>query len=130
LIRGNRFFLLIGVLASIDRAYNRYISNGDRISPSTSMTQAQNPDDRDRQVDRELRALNRRVDRLEYTQVSPQEFRQAFDRVYEEIDDLQDDVSQMRVELNEKIDRVNVRLDSIDAKFDIVMRHITGEGNA
>jgi len=42
------------------------------------MTQAQNPDD-NRQVDRELRALNRRVDRLEYTQISPQEFRKAFD---------------------------------------------------
>jgi septal ring factor EnvC (AmiA/AmiB activator) len=90
------------------------------------MTQAQNPDDRDRQVDRELRALNRRVDRLEYTQVSPQEFRQAFERVYEEIDDLHDELRAT----NEKIDRVNVRLDSIDAKFDIVMRHITGEGNA
>ncbi len=90
------------------------------------MTQAQNPDDRDRQVERELRAWNRRVDRLEYTQVSPQEFRQAFERVYEEIDDLHDELRAT----NEKIDRVNVRLDSIDAKFDIVMRHITGEGNA
>jgi predicted nucleic acid-binding Zn-ribbon protein len=89
------------------------------------MTQSQNPDDRDRQVDRELRGLNRRVDRLEYTQVSPQEFRQAFERVYEEIDDLKDEVRAT----NEKIDRVSVRLDSIDAKFDVVMRHITGQGN-
>jgi uncharacterized coiled-coil DUF342 family protein len=80
------------------------------------MTQAQNPDDSNRQVDRELRALNRRVDRLEYTQVSPQEFRQAFERVYEEIDDLKDEVRAMRLELNGKID--------------IIMRHITGQGNA
>jgi uncharacterized coiled-coil DUF342 family protein len=80
------------------------------------MTQAQNPDDSNRQVDRELRALNRRVDRLEYTQVSPQEFRQAFERVYEEIDDLKDEVREMRSELNGKID--------------IIMRHITGQGNA
>jgi uncharacterized coiled-coil DUF342 family protein len=87
------------------------------------MTQSQNPEDRDRQVDRELRALNRRVDRLEYTQVSPQEFRQAFDRVYEEIDDLQDDVSELRAEMN-------TRFDSLDAKFDIIMRHITGQGNS
>jgi HAMP domain-containing protein len=79
------------------------------------MTQAQNPDDRDRQIDRELRALNRRVDRLEYTQVSPQEFRQAFERVYDEIDDLKDEVREMRSELNGKID--------------IIMRHITGQGN-
>jgi septation ring formation regulator EzrA len=87
------------------------------------MTQSQNPEDRDRQVDRELRALNRRVDRLEYTQVLPQEFRQAFDRVYEEIDDLQDDVSELRAEMN-------TRFDSLDAKFDIIMRHITGQGNS
>jgi predicted nucleic acid-binding Zn-ribbon protein len=89
------------------------------------MTQAQTPDDRDRQVAREFRDLNRRVDRLEYTQVSPQEFRQAFERVYEEIDDLHDEVRAM----NEKIDRVSVRLDSIDAKFDVVMRHITEQEN-
>jgi hypothetical protein len=31
------------------------------------MTQAPEPNDRNRQVDRELRVLNRRVDRLEYT---------------------------------------------------------------
>jgi uncharacterized coiled-coil DUF342 family protein len=80
------------------------------------MTQAPEPNDRDRQVERELRALNRRVDRLEYTQVSPQEFRQAFERVYEEIDDLKDEVREMRSELNGKID--------------IIMHHITGQGNA
>jgi hypothetical protein len=80
------------------------------------MTQVPEPNDRDRQVDRELRALNCRVDRLEYTQVSPQEFRQAFDRVYEEIDDLKDDVREMRSELNGKID--------------IIMRHMTVQSNS
>ncbi|WP_309743835.1 MULTISPECIES: hypothetical protein [unclassified Chamaesiphon] len=80
------------------------------------MTQAPNLDDSNRQVDRELRALNRRVDRLEYTQVSPQEFRQAFERVYEEIDDLKDDVREMRAELNGKIDTI--------------VGHTTGQGNA
>ena len=85
------------------------------------MTQAQNPDD-NRQVNRELRALNRRVDRLEYTQISPQEFRQAFDRVYEEIDDLKDEVGELRTEMNG-------RFDSLEAKFDPLMRHITGQGN-
>ncbi len=87
------------------------------------MTQSPNPEDKDRQVDRELRALNRRVDRLEYTQVSPQEFRQAFERVYEEIDDLQDEVSELRTEMN-------ARFDSLETKFDLIMRHITGQGNS
>lgn len=80
------------------------------------MTQAQDPNDRNRQVDRELRVLNRRVDRLEYSQISPQEFQQAFDRVYEEIDDLKDEVREMRSELNGKID--------------IIMRHVTGQSDA
>ncbi|WP_310485547.1 hypothetical protein [Chamaesiphon sp. VAR_48_metabat_403] len=87
------------------------------------MTQAQNPDDKDRQVAREFRDLNRRVDRLEYTQVSPQEFRQAFERVYDEIDDLHDEVRQMRSEMKE------MRSD-LNGKFDLIMRHITGQGNS
>jgi predicted nucleic acid-binding Zn-ribbon protein len=94
------------------------------------MSQSQNPDDRDRQADRELRALNRRVDRLEYTQVSPQEFRQAFERVYEDIDDLQDDVSELRSEMNELRSEMNARFDSLETKFDLIMRHITGQGNS
>ena len=87
------------------------------------MTQSQNPDGRDRQVAREFRDLNRRVDRLEYTQVSPQEFRQAFERVYEEIDDLHDAVGELRTEMTG-------RFDSLEAKFDTIMRHITGQGNS
>lgn len=85
------------------------------------MTQAPEPNDRNRQVDRELRVLNRRVDRLEYTQVSPQEFRQAFERVYDEIDDLKDEVREMHSEMRE------MRSD-LNGKFDLIMRHITGQG--
>ena len=84
------------------------------------MTQSREPDDRNRAIDRELRVLNRRVDRLEYSQISPQEFQQAFDRVYEEIDDLKDEVRELRTEMN-------TRFDSLESKFDIIMRHITGQ---
>ena len=84
------------------------------------MTQSREPDDRNRAIDRELRVLNPRVDRLEYSQISPQEFQQAFDRVYEEIDDLKDEVRELRTEMN-------TRFDSLEPKFDIIMRHITGQ---
>jgi ABC-type phosphate transport system auxiliary subunit len=82
------------------------------------MTLANEPNDYDRQ----LRHINRRLERLEDTQVSPQEFSRAFDRVYEEL-------GQIRSEIKEEFAAVNSRLDSLDAKFDIVMLYITGGSN-
>jgi tetrahydromethanopterin S-methyltransferase subunit G len=81
------------------------------------MTQAREPDDIDR-VNRELRGVNRRLDRLEYTQISPQEFSSVLDRIYEEI-------GSMRAEFV----AVNARLESLDAKIDIIIRRLSGEGN-
>jgi tetrahydromethanopterin S-methyltransferase subunit G len=82
-----------------------------------NMTQAREPDDIDR-VNRELRGVNRRLDRLEYTQISPQEFSSVLDRIYEEI-------GSMRAEFV----AVNARLESLDAKIDIIIRRLSGEGN-
>ena len=86
------------------------------------MTQAREPDDRDAIVNRELRGLNRRLDRLEYSQISPQEWNGTLDRIYDEI-------ASSRAEMRSEILAVNSKLDSLDAKFNIIMRHITGEGN-
>jgi hypothetical protein len=48
----------------------------------------------------------------------------AFDRVYEEIDEL-------KVEMNQRFTTLetgmNQRFDSLDAKFDLIMRQITGK---
>jgi hypothetical protein len=94
------------------------------------MTQAREPDDIDRlggalrvRVNRELRGVNRRLDRLEYTQISPQEFSSVLDRIYEEI-------GSTRSEMRAEFVAVNARLESLDAKIDIIMRHIIGEGNS
>ena len=96
------------------------------------MTQAREPDDIDR-VNRELRGVNRRLDRLEYTQISPQEFSSVLDRIYEEIGSTR---SEMRAEfaaVNARLDRIeaetNQRLDSLDRKIDIIIRRLSGEGN-
>ena len=86
------------------------------------MTQAREPDDRDAIVNRELRGLNRRLDRLEYSQISPQEWNGTLDRIYDEI-------ASSRAEMRSEILAVNSKLDSLDAKSNIIMRHITGEGN-
>jgi ABC-type phosphate transport system auxiliary subunit len=83
------------------------------------MTQAREPNDYDRQI----RHMNRRLERLEDTQVSPQEFERAFDRVYDEIDTL-------KSEMNQRFDSLEGRFDQLDRKFDIVMQHITGQGNS
>jgi vacuolar-type H+-ATPase subunit I/STV1 len=85
------------------------------------MTQAREPDEIDR-VNRELCGVNRRLDRLEYTQISPQEFSSVLDRIYEEI-------GRARSEMRAEFVTVNARLESLAAKIDIIIRRRSGEGN-
>lgn len=85
------------------------------------MTRAREPDDIDR-LNRELRGVNPRLDRLEYTQISSQEFSSVLDRIYEEI-------GLTRSEMRAEFVAVNARLDSIDTKIDIIIRRLCGEGN-
>jgi len=68
------------------------------------MTQEPNFDYYDRQV----RQMNRRLERLEDTQVSPQEFIRGLDRVYGEIEELRQEMQAM------------------NRKFDVIMQYITG----
>ena len=99
------------------------------------MTQAREPDDRDAIVNRELRGLNRRLDRLEYTQISPQEWNGVLeacassndDRIYEEI-------GASRAEMRSEFVAVNARLDHLETeltgKIDTILKHITGQGDS
>ena len=93
------------------------------------MTQAREPDDRDAIVNRELRGLNRRLDRLEYTQISPQEWNGVLDRIYEEIGSSRAEMRAEFVAVNARLDNMDRRFDSLDAKFNTIMQHLTGEGN-
>jgi polyhydroxyalkanoate synthesis regulator phasin len=79
------------------------------------MTQS-NDQPNDRRIDRQLRTISRRVNRLEDTQVTWGELNVEFDRLYDEVDDLKKEMNQ--------------RFDSLESKFDLIMRHITGEGNS
>jgi ABC-type phosphate transport system auxiliary subunit len=96
------------------------------------MTQAREPDDIDR-VNRELRGVNRRLDRLKYTQISPQEFSSVLDRIYEEIAASRSEMRAEFIAVNARLDLIeaetNQRLDSLDAKIDIIIRRLSGEGN-
>jgi hypothetical protein len=87
------------------------------------MTQANEPNDFPREIDRQLRHLNRRVERLEETQITTQELARAFDRVY-------DDTSAIRRDLSDLDLKVDRRFDELNGKIDIIMRHITGQNNS
>ena len=79
------------------------------------MTQAKEPSDYDRQ----LRHMNRRLERLEDTQISPQEFERGLERLYTEIDALRSEMQEMKMSMME-----------MNNKFDIIMRYITGNDQA
>lgn len=86
------------------------------------MTQSNDSNDFSQEVTRNLRSPNRRVDRLEYAQISPQEFSRAFDRVYDEIDALE-------AIINQRFDRLESESQELNRKFDIVMKYITGQSD-
>jgi hypothetical protein len=98
------------------------------------MTQASNePNDYQRDINRRFRDLSWRVERLETSQMPARSLNESFDRVYEEIDALEDIVIQRfdRIESENREMRAEMKaeLREINNKFDIVMRHITAQGN-
>jgi hypothetical protein len=92
------------------------------------MTQANEPNDQNREIDRQLRDLRRRTERLEYLQIPPQEFSRSFDRVYDEIDALEDIVNDRFDRVNDRFDQLEGEVGELNRKFDIVMQYITGQG--
>jgi uncharacterized protein (UPF0335 family) len=94
------------------------------------MTQSNEPNERNQEIDRQLRSLSRRVDRLEYSQISPQEFSRSFDRVYDETDALKDIMNERFDRVNERFDQLEGEVRELNRKFDIVMQYITGQGGA
>lgn len=76
-------------------------------------------EDRDRELDRILRSFNRRINRLEDTQVTWRELNDAFERVYQELDELHDKADSIQTEVREMRSELN-------SKIDIILRHLTG----
>ncbi|PSB41955.1 hypothetical protein [Chamaesiphon polymorphus] len=89
------------------------------------MTQSNEPNDR--RSDRQLRTINRRVNRLEDTQVTWGELNVEFDRLYDEIDEVKIEMTQLKTEMNQRFDTLSAEL---NGKIDIILRHITGSGNS
>jgi hypothetical protein len=91
------------------------------------MTQANDqPNDRDRSVDRQFRILDRRLTRLEETQLTGKEINSGFDRVYDEIDALEE---QMNARFDALQTEMRQEFASLNTKFDLMMRRLSGESN-
>jgi hypothetical protein len=84
------------------------------------MTQANEPNDFRREINRRFRDLSWRVERLESTQMPVRSLDEAFAQVYDAIDALEDKIDALRGEMRE-------RFNALDAKFEIVMNYITGQ---
>jgi polyhydroxyalkanoate synthesis regulator phasin len=84
------------------------------------MTQANDQPNEDRRIERQMRIIARRVNRLEDTQVTWGELNVEFDRLYDEVDDL-------KKEMNQRFDSLSTEL---NGKIDIILRHVTGSGNS
>ena len=83
------------------------------------MTENKEPSDKNYEISRQLRSINRRVERLEDTQVTGRELNRGFDRIYEEIDYLEDKLDLLDSEFKEFRNEINQKLDTI-------LKHITG----
>ena len=85
------------------------------------MTQSQEPNE-DRRIDRQLRTIARRVNRLEDTQVTWGELNIEFDRLY-------DEVAEVRADLKADISELKGNIATLNGKMDVLIQHITGSGN-
>jgi uncharacterized coiled-coil DUF342 family protein len=83
------------------------------------MAEDQESNKNDDEIERKLRSLNRRIERLEDTQVTGRELNRGFDRVYEEIDHVKDKVDRLQSEFEKFRNEINQKLATI-------LRHFTG----
>jgi vacuolar-type H+-ATPase subunit I/STV1 len=84
------------------------------------MTQSIPPKDRD--FDRQLIGLNRRIQRLEDTQVTAAELSLAFDRIYTEIDAVEVKLDTFRTEFDSFRLEIDRKFDEVNRKLDILLR--------
>ena len=87
------------------------------------MTQSNEPNNNDRRIDRQIRTIARRVNRLEDTQVTWGELNIEFDRLY-------DEVAEIRADLKADISELKGDIASVNGKMDVLIQHITGSSNS
>ncbi|MGL5034395.1 MAG: hypothetical protein ACRC6M_11410 [Microcystaceae cyanobacterium] len=78
------------------------------------------------ELDRQMRSFNRRIERLEDTQITNQELNRAFDRIYDEIDDLTHKVDNLQSEFQHFRQQSNEQFQEVNGKLDTILKHLTG----
>jgi uncharacterized coiled-coil DUF342 family protein len=79
------------------------------------MTNSPDPNNPERDLRRKLREIDWRVQRLEATQMPARSIDEAFQQVYDELD-----------ELHNKSDGLKSDIARLEGKIDIILQHITG----
>ena len=96
------------------------------------MTNSPEQDRPDRDLRRRFRELDWRVQRLEASQMPAKSIDEAFQQVYDELDELQDKSDAMRADISTiKIDTSSMKADiaRLEGKIDIILQHLTGLGS-
>jgi len=95
------------------------------------MTQSNEPNDNDRRIDRQIRTIARRVNRLEDTQVTWGEaWRGTRPALNIEFDRLYDEVAEVRADLKADISELKGDIATLNGKMDVLIQHITGSSNS
>jgi uncharacterized coiled-coil DUF342 family protein len=82
------------------------------------MTNSPEPNQPERDLRRRIREIDWRVQRLEATQMPARSIDDAFQQVYDELDELQD-----------KSDAIRTDIARLEGKIDIILQHLTGLGS-
>jgi len=83
------------------------------------MTQTNQHHDRSHSLDRQSRVIERRLTRLEDTQLTGREVNSSFDHVYDEIDALEDQMNQIVDAPAERLyQRLEIRIDRLELKIE------------
>jgi uncharacterized coiled-coil DUF342 family protein len=82
------------------------------------MTNSPESNQPERDLRRRIREMDWRIQRLEATQMPAKSIDEAFQQVYDELDELQD-----------KADATRGDIARLEGKIDIILQHLTGLGN-
>ncbi|AFY96684.1 hypothetical protein [Chamaesiphon minutus] len=88
------------------------------------MTNSPESNQPERDLRRRMRELDWRVQRLEATQMPAKSIDEAFQQVYDELDELQDKSDAMRADISS----MKGDIARLEGKIDIILQHITGLG--
>lgn len=77
--------------------------------------------DRESSIERQLRIFEKRITRLEETQLTSKEVNSSFNGVNDRIDTIEEQTNRRFEQLEARIDRLETRFNDLDRKFDVAI---------